>query len=141
MKEVVVNSGRAAALNPEYFENKYSASFVGQFTNNSDRLVDVYYQKVKPFTEYSHYFAICMYSGSSVYIMSGKFIEDVTITGIVAADKEIIYSRHRHDYRTSTDGSVWIDGGFSYTRTNKPECLIALRIISGKFYHVEDNIV
>lgn len=30
--------------------------------------------------------------------------------------KEIIYSRARHDYRTSSNGKVSIDGGLDYTR-------------------------
>ncbi len=42
-------------------------------------------------------------------------IENV-ITGIVAENGDIIFSRFRHDYRGSPDGSVWIDGGRDYTR-------------------------
>lgn len=38
------------------------------------------------------------------------------ITGIVAENGDVIYSRYRWDYRGSPDGSVWIDGGRDYVR-------------------------
>ena len=38
------------------------------------------------------------------------------ITGIEAENGDIIFSRFRHDYRGSADGSVWIDGGRDYIR-------------------------
>ena len=34
----------------------------------------------------------------------------------VKSTKEILYSRHRHDCRSSEDGKVGIDGGFDYSR-------------------------
>jgi outer membrane protein assembly factor BamB len=51
-------------------------------------------------------------------ITNGAFIEDQTIDAIVAEDGEIIFSRYRHDYRSSTDGTVFIDGGRAYTRSS-----------------------
>ena len=38
------------------------------------------------------------------------------IIGVVADNGDIIYSRYRHDYRGSPDGSVWVDGGRDYLR-------------------------
>jgi len=51
-------------------------------------------------------------------ITNGAFIEDQKIDAIVAEDGEIIFSRYRHDYRSSTDGTVFIDGGRAYTRSS-----------------------
>ena len=51
-------------------------------------------------------------------ITNGAFIEDQTIDAIVAEDGEIIFSRYRHDFRRSTDGTVFIDGGRSYTKSS-----------------------
>jgi hypothetical protein len=35
---------------------------------------------------------------------------------VVANNGEVVWSRYRHDYRKSQDGSVWIDGGRDYLR-------------------------
>ena len=62
------------------------------------------------------------------------------IVGIVADNGDVIYSRHRHDYRWSPDGSVMIDGGRDYTRTsNRPHGMVTLRIIEDKLTVVEDG--
>jgi hypothetical protein len=68
------------------------------------------------------------------------------IWGVVANDGEVIYSRYRHDYRTSKDGSVMIDGGRDYTKTgfntdkwreDLNPTLIKMRIIKDKLMIVE----
>jgi len=51
-------------------------------------------------------------------VMRGDWIEDMEFAGVVADNGDVIYSRYRHDFRESDDGSVWIDGGRDYTRTN-----------------------
>lgn len=60
---------------------------------------------------------------------------ETTITGIKAQNGEIIYSRYRHDYRESADGSVFIDGGRDYTRHGDGE-LVELKIINGELCNV-----
>jgi hypothetical protein len=54
------------------------------------------------------------------------------ITGIVADNGDVIYSRYRHDYRWSPDKSVMIDGGRDYTRHNMGGELVTLRIVEDK---------
>jgi hypothetical protein len=49
-------------------------------------------------------------------IISDGISATETFVGIVAENGDIIYSRFRHDYRTSEDKSVSIDGGREYTR-------------------------
>ncbi len=39
------------------------------------------------------------------------------ITGVVAENGDVIYSRYRHDYRMSPDGTAMVDGGRDYFRT------------------------
>ena len=60
--------------------------------------------------------------------------------GIVADNGDIIYSRYRHDMRTSPDGSVWIDVGRDYSRYDptkgKP---IMLQMHHEYFYEVVDK--
>ena len=43
--------------------------------------------------------------------------ESVTITGVIAENGDVIYSRYRHDYRLSPDGTAMVDGGRDYLRT------------------------
>jgi outer membrane protein assembly factor BamB len=87
---------------------------------------------------YSKYFALIIQNGSA-YITSGASAVDGIITGIVADDGEIIYSRYRHDYRTSTDGTVFIDGGRDYVRCGRGGRCVSLKIVDGEFYQLEDS--
>ena len=55
------------------------------------------------------------------------------ITGVITESGEIIYSRYRHDYRVSDDGSAMVDGGRDYFRTGPFGVGTAdLRIIDGE---------
>lgn len=65
----------------------------------------------------SRYFAL-YYTGidNNLMITNGAFIEDQKINAVESDDGEIIYSRYRHDFVSSKDGSVSIDGGREYTR-------------------------
>ena len=56
---------------------------------------------------------------------------ETDIIGMVAHNGDVIYSRYRHDYRGSPDGSVWIDGGRDYTRHGGFGSLVTLRINDG----------
>lgn len=69
-------------------------------------------------TEYeSSYFGVYLEGAGNIYVTSAQSIEDEPITGVVADSGEIVYSRHRHDFRRSQDGSVFIDGGRDYVRS------------------------
>ena len=144
MKKVTVNRGDADVIaNIAKVEEKYNAKFVGQLCLKTsdgmwagDSCGDVYYQETPPVEGYSHYFALIMQRGS-LYITSGASAVEGTISGVVADDSEIIYSRYRHDYRTSKDGSCFIDGGRDYTKTNRNT--IGLKIIDGEWYQLEEE--
>ena len=60
------------------------------------------------------------------------------IHGVLADNGDIIYSKYRHDYRVSPDGSVFIDGGRDYYRGSvlDPERHIALKIVKGELIAV-----
>jgi hypothetical protein len=55
------------------------------------------------------------------------------IHGVLAENGDVIYSKYRHDYRVSPDGSVFIDGGRDYYRGGllAPERHICLKIVEG----------
>lgn len=75
--------------------------------------------------------------GSKLWIADGSFIEDQEIVGVIADDSEVIFSRYRHDYRTSTDGSVFIDGGRAYTRSNTDN-FVTIKIKYGEVWVTRD---
>ena len=50
------------------------------------------------------------------FVTDGHFLTKQTINAVVADDGELIYSRYRHDARSSKDGSVTIDGGRDYCK-------------------------
>lgn len=72
-------------------------------------------------------------------IMSGAWIEDMDFAGVIADNGDVIYSRHRHDFRESDDGSVWIDGGRDYVRTNvsDPSRHCTLSVFKGRVEYWE----
>lgn len=141
MKKVVVNTGRDdAQFDIAKVEEKYNAKFVGQFCCKTrggtwaESPADVYWQETPP-EGYSNYFALITQMGS-VYITSGASAVEPLITGVVANDGEVIYSRYRHDYRSSKDGSVWIDGGRDYVRSGTNN-FVTLKVVDGEFYQLE----
>lgn len=145
MKKVNVNSGRAdAQFNIEKVEAKYNAKFVGQFCLKTrdggwaNSPADVYWQATPPVAGYSNYFGL-IYQHGGVYITSGASAVEPLIDAVVAHDGEIIYSRWRHDYRTSTDGSTDIDGGRDYVRRSKGGRNILLKVVDGEFYQLEEE--
>lgn len=85
--------------------------------------------------EGSNYFAISEQNGAIV--ISDGISATEPFVGIVADNGEIIYSRFRHDYRTSSDQSVSIDGGRDYTKTVSDK--IAPKIVTLQI--VKDQVV
>lgn len=104
-------------------EKHYSATYVGDFCvkdANGQYVTDtaaVFWQAEPPVEGYSNYLALFV-RGKTLYVTSGASAVEKPITGIVADDGEIVYSRHRWDNRRSADGSVTIDGGRDYIKTS-----------------------
>jgi len=146
MKKITVNNGAADAItNIAKVEERYKAKFVGQLALKtagggwtSDDCGDVYWQPNPPVEGYSNYFAI-INRGGSAYITNGASAVEGIITGIVADNSEIIYSRFRHDMRYSTDKSVFIDGGRDYVKCNLGGRTVQLMIVDGEWYEAEDE--
>jgi len=144
LTKVQVNSGRDDAITDvSKVENKYNAKWVGQFPMRtrdgsfSESPADVYYQETPPVEGYSNYFGLIFQHGS-LYITSAEDVPKYVIYAVTAEDGEIIYSRYRHDFRYSTDKTVWIDGGLDYTRCPLVS-IIRLVVIDGEFYRVDEK--
>lgn len=50
------------------------------------------------------------------YVCNGDSASRFPIWCVVSNDKQVLFSKYRHDFRSSHDGSVAIDGGREYTR-------------------------
>lgn len=108
-------------IDVEKVEKKYNATFVGDFCikdrngEYTTQTVAIFWQETPPVQGYSHYLGL-LWRDDTLMITSGETAFDSPITALVASNGEIVYSRHRHDFRTSKDGSVTIDGGRDYVR-------------------------
>jgi hypothetical protein len=91
------------------------AKYVCDTTLKNGKDCSIFYAKEPHPESNSRYFGM-YYVKNDIYICNASDVEDQQITGVIADNGDIIYSRFRHDYRKSDDGSVWIDGGRDYTR-------------------------
>ena len=117
---VWINRGKSYwSLNIERVEHHYKAKYVGDFCLNlgnngiwSETPFAIFFCEFPAKPEYTQYFAMNIRNG--VYIRNGISATEGHWNGMVADDGEVIYSRYRHDFRESTDGSVIVDGGRDY---------------------------
>lgn len=118
-----INYGETTlGLDIKKVEVKYGAQYIGDFClkdvngNWSDRPAAVFYQpNPNKALGHTNYFGLIIQNGS-LYITKGDSAFEEPIGAYLASNGEIIYSRFGHDFRTSSDGSVTVDGGRWYGR-------------------------
>ena len=100
-------------------EERHNATFVMD-TEINDRCVSLFYAKEEHPVSKSHYFIIYRSTPTSYIIDSGEEVANTPIVGVLTSGDapEVVYSRHRHDFRWSVNGEIWVDGGRQYLRTN-----------------------
>jgi hypothetical protein len=111
------------------------AEYVCDTTLKNGADCSVFYGKTAHPVSNSRYFGLYQHPmNGTLYICDGSSVEDLEITGVIANNGDVIYSRTRHDYRYSPDGSVWIDGGRDYARSGvySPEKFVKLHVVDGK---------
>ncbi|CAM6055317.1 unnamed protein product [Sphagnum tenellum] len=119
MSPVWINRGEPYwPLKVAEIEKKKNATYIGDFclsdgTSWSEQAYAVFFNETPANPSYSQYFALGV-RDRYVFITDGASVTQGHWNGIVADDGEIIYSRFRHDFRESTDGSVIVDGGRDY---------------------------
>lgn len=69
----------------------------------------------------------------SLMITNADKIEELDIAMLEDGDK-YVYSQHRHDYRTVSDG--FIDGGRAYVRVGSNNNIVVFRVKDGEFHEV-----
>jgi hypothetical protein len=107
-------------INVEAVEKKYNATYMGDFCVKtkhgwSEQPIAIFWQVKPPVEGYSHYFGLFT-RDDKIMITDGSTAFSEPMSGIVANSGEVIYSRYRHDFHYSADGSVAVDGGRDYMR-------------------------
>lgn len=110
-------------ININIVEEKTKSKYIGDFCvrskdgNWSSFPLAIFYNE-DPAPGHTHYLGVFVDGKNNVIFTNGESAFNDPIIGVIAEDGEVIFSRYKHDYHTSTDGSVFIDGGRDYTRTN-----------------------
>ena len=130
------------AVDIKKLEIAYKAKYVCETSikvndNWTDNPIAIFYA-TEPHPKGSNYLGIYYHKGL-LMITNAITATETTITGIKANNGEVIYSRCRHDYRESSDGSVFIDGGRDYTRHSGGD-LVELRIIDGELRDMSGSV-
>lgn len=124
-------------------EDLHNARYVGDFclrTKNggwSEVPAAVFWQETPPQPGYSNYFALYRddYEGR-LLITSGASVAEGVWDAVIAASGEIVFSRWRHDCRTSADGTAMADGGRDYFRGYGRR--VTLRLDDGRMVVVDE---
>lgn len=126
-------------------EEKYNAKYVCETCiknqygwRNEPSLI---FYSVKKHPAGSHYFAISIDDHGNLVISDGISATEPFV-GVIAENGDIIYSRFRHDYRTSEDKSVSIDGGREYTRVvhDKLQPTVQLQIEGSELLITDESV-
>lgn len=103
-------------------EERYNATYVGDLcialTNNkgwSDQPVAVFWQKDPP-PNMSNYFGLFFTAEKQAMITGAASVSEGQWQGVIAKDGEVVFSRWRHDCRSTSDGTGMADGGRDYFR-------------------------
>ncbi len=105
----------------------------------ANRPVAIFYGEEEHPVSKSRYFGIYIDMDDRIMITNGQSAVDEPIQGVIADNGDIIYSRYRHDFRRSPDGSVFIDGGRDYFRGSvlSQDRYVTMKIIDGELVVVE----
>lgn len=125
-------------------EKHYNAKYVGDFCVRAknggwtEHPISIFWQEQPPKPDMSHYFGIYRHDGGGIMITSGESVAEGTWNGCVAKNGEIIFSRWRHDYRTSSDGTACVDGGRDYFKGyGNP---VSLKLKNGRMVIVNEEV-
>lgn len=121
-------------------EQNYNAIYItdmcirgknGEWVNQP---VSIFWVEKPEKPEYSNYLGVFTNDGN-VYVTNAISATVDPFYGVAAENGEIIYSRWRHDYRTSEDGTAVADGGRDYFKGRGTP--VALQIIGPDVVIVE----
>lgn len=100
--------------------------------------VAVFWQETPPQPGYSNYFGLYRdIETGTLLITSGASAAEGVWEGAIAQSGEIVFSRWRHDCRTSADGTAMADGGRDYFRGYGRQ--VTLRLVDGRMVMVDED--
>jgi hypothetical protein len=117
-------------------EGRYKAKYVfeSQLKLRSDRWSDfsaaVFYAD-EPHPKGSSWFGIWNHLERFMISNAISAVEE-PFFGAVAENGDIIYSRHRHDFRESEDKTVFVDGGRDHCRHDFEHEIVKLKVFKDK---------
>lgn len=131
-------------LNIEKCEEKYNAKYIGDFQTKrpngswNDKPCAIFYVENPDISKgHSNYFGLFLdmvsSDSASIMITNGLSAIEEPFNAIQADNGEYIISSYTHDYRVSTDDSVFIDGGRDYIRYPLEKMPVKLIINKDKF--------
>lgn len=136
---ILTNPEFLTGIDIEKVEEKFKAKYVMEAPlkykhgwRDSPSLI--FYTEI-PHPQGSNWFAISKSNDSYVISDAKESIEE-SFVAVRADNGDVVYSRCRHDYRSSPDGSVWIDGGRDYFRTGSLTNLIRLKVSGGELIEI-----
>jgi len=153
MKKVDVTSTLFSEESLSRVEKSYNCKYVFEtspFDRSKTRLCQtmaVFYNET-PHPDGSNYMGVFFRSGEMFVTDALPHIADY-YNCVEAENGQIIYSRHRHDYRESDDESVTIDGGQDYLKYgwtpkfkdfNPEENIKQFKIVDGEVRIIERGI-
>lgn len=98
----------------DHIEDKYNCHFVSEWYLNKKSMVLLFWNDVAH-PQGSNWLGVYG-AEDQVYLCDGIAASQLPIRCAVSNDKQVLFSKSRHDFRSSNDGSVTVDGGRDYTR-------------------------
>lgn len=102
-----------------HIEEKYNCRYVAEWSlldskNNPRSEPSLIFWGDVAHPQGSNWMAVFNHNG--FYVCDGITASQYPIECMVSNDKQVLFSKYRHDFRSSADGSVTVDGGRDYTR-------------------------
>jgi len=95
-------------------ENNYNCRFVSEWYINKKGMIMLFWNDVAH-PQGSNWMGVYGH-GDQLYVCDGIAATHFPINCMVSNSKQVLFSKSRHDFRSSHDGSVTVDGGREYLR-------------------------
>jgi hypothetical protein len=111
----------------EHIEEKYNCRFIAEWYLTKKNMIMLFWNNVAH-PQGSNWLGVYG-AGDQVYLCDGIAASRFPVDCMVSNSKQVLFSKSRHDFRSSHDRSVTVDGGRDYTRVlgairNESVCLV-----------------
>lgn len=134
-----INKGEVTTgINIAKVEVGYNATYVADLCVKlpsgewSEIAVSIFWVEKPAKPEYSNYFGVFVRDNSAIITNGLSAVDGIIFRGVKGANGEIIFSRWRHDHRTTKDKTAMADGGRDYFRGRGTP--VYLKVIGPEFF-------